>query len=279
MKKWGFLAVTAVVLATITACGSSKTAAKETDGGKETVVVGTSGVSNPFSYKKDGELTGYDVEVVKAIFKNLPDYKVKFETTEFESILSGVDNGRYQLGINNISENAERKEKYTFSLPIVENPNVFVVRKDDTKLKSLADLGGYKAVTEVGNSGATILNSYNAKHADDKVNIAYTEEDFVKQFEEIESGKYDVRIISKVSAETAIKEHGFDDLKIVSFDDPDSDAGAYILLAKQPDEKLLTAVNEQITELAADGTLSKISKEQLGDDFAPTADAIKEASK
>lgn len=250
------------------------TTSAESDNSKEKIVVGTSGVSNPFSYEKDGTLTGYDIEIVREIFSELPEYELEFETTEFESILSGIDNDRYQLGVNNLSANEERKEKYTFSLPIISNPNVFVVRKDENDLNSLDDLGGYRAITEVGNSGATILENYNNEHVDDLVDITYTDANFVKQFEEIENGKYDVRIISKISAEIAIENQNFTNLKVVPFDDPNADAGAYILFSKTVDEELLTKVNERIKELVASNTLSKISIEQLGEDYSPNLDSL-----
>lgn len=97
----------------------------------------------------------------------------------------------------------------------------------------------------------------------------YTDENFVKQFEGIEAGRYDVRIISRVSAEKAIKEHGFTNLKAVPFSTENSDPGSYILFAKSADSTLLDAVNKRIKEMYNDGTLLKISEEQLGGDYLP----------
>ncbi|WP_407857614.1 transporter substrate-binding domain-containing protein [Enterococcus hailinensis] len=272
MKKIALVLVALTSFLILTGCDTKKTATTNSSDVKKTIVVGTSGVSKPFSYEKDGQLTGYDVEVVKAIFKGT-DYKVKFEKTEFESILSGVDSGRYQLGVNNFSYNEERGSKYTFSYPIITNPNVFTVRKDDDSIKEISDLGGKKAVTEVGNSGATILENYNKENPDNKVNITYSEVDFIKQFEQIEAGQYDVRIISKVSAEAGIKEHGFKDLKTVAFTSEGTNANAYVLLGKDADPALQKTVNDRIKELVEDGTLAKISQEQLGGDYVPkTAD-------
>lgn len=257
----------------IAGCGNKNGTVSEaqsgTGKGQETIVAATSGVSNPFSYDKDGELTGYDVEVMKAVFEGLPEYKLEVQAIEFEGILTGLDNGRFQLGANNFSSNPERREKYDFSLPIIENANVFVVRKDDNTLKSIEDLKGYKAVTEVGNSGATLLENYNTDHPDAKADIMYTDENFVKQFEGIEAGRYDVRIISRVSAEKAIKEHGFTNLKVVPFSTENSDPGSYILFSKSADSTLLDAVNKRIKEMYNDGTLLKISEEQLGGDYLP----------
>lgn len=281
MKKRLLLGISALLLSAVVAgCGSkaAEDPASQSEKGNKptTVVAATSGTSNPFSYEKDGNLTGYDVEVLKAVFEGLPEYKLEIQTIEFEGILNGLDNGRFQLGANNFSSNAQRREKYNFSLPIIENANVFVVRKDDDTLKSLDDLKGYKAVTEVGNSGATLLENYNEQHPDAKSDIIYTDENFVKQFEGIEAGKYDVRIISRVSAEKAIREHGFTNLKIVPFSTENSDPGSYILFSKSADSSLLDAVNKRIKEIYEDGTLKKISEEQLGGNYLPKKELMEQ---
>lgn len=279
MKRRFLLGTIALLIgALIAGCGNKTEVDSASQSRKEnkqtTVVAATSGVTNPFSYEKDGDLTGYDVEVIKAIFEGLPEYKLEFEIIEFEGILNGIDNGRYQLGANNFSSNEKRREKYNFSLPIIENANVFVVRKDDETLKSIKDLAGYKAVTEVGNSGATLLENYNEEHSNAKAEILYTDENFVKQFEGIEAGRYDVRIISRVSAEKAINEYGFTNLKIVPFSIENSDPGSYILFSKSTDSSLLDAVNKRIKEIYQDGTLLKISEEQLGGNYLPKQEFI-----
>lgn len=281
MKKGILLSIVSILAAAaITGCANKaatgSTEAKGEENQPITVVAATSGVSNPFSFQKDGNLTGYDVEVLKKIFEGLPQYKLEFNVVEFEGILSGLDSGRFQLGVNNFSSNPERREKYTFSLPIIENANVFVVRKDDVKLKSLEDLSGYKAVTEVGNSGATLLEKYNSEHPDAKADIIYTDENFVKQFESIESGRYDVRIISRISAEKAIREQGFNNLKIVPFASTNSDPGSYILFDKNGDQELVDAVNKRIKEIYEDGSLLKISEEQLLGNYIPKKELIEQ---
>ncbi|WP_143319794.1 transporter substrate-binding domain-containing protein [Clostridium sp. HBUAS56010] len=279
MKKTIWTVMISILLAaSVAGCANNKAVQPESgsdDGNKQTtVVVATSGVSNPFSYQKDGSLTGYDVEVVKKVFEGLPEYKLEFNVVEFEGILNGIDSGRFQLGINNFSANPGRQEKYTFSVPVIENANVFVVRKEDETLKSLEDLKGYKAVTEVGNSGATILENYNEANPDAKADIVYTDENFIKQFEGIESGRYDVRIISRISAEKAIRDQGFDNLKVVPFSSQNSDPGSYILFAKTGEEELVEKVNKRIKEMYEDGSLLKISEEQLGGNYLPKKELI-----
>lgn len=93
---------------------------KHKQGTKQTVVtVATSGSPKPFTYV-DGkdQLTEQNIELLKAVFKKLPQYKLKLEKTEFDSIFSGLNSGRYQMGVNNIAKNPERQKNYLFSDPI-----------------------------------------------------------------------------------------------------------------------------------------------------------------
>ena len=86
----------------------------------KTIVVATAGDIPPFDFEKDGHLTGYDVEVLKAVDEKLDQYKIEFQKTAWESIFPGVDAGRYQAAANNLSYTKERADKYLYSLPIAK---------------------------------------------------------------------------------------------------------------------------------------------------------------
>lgn len=84
MKLKKILGITGVAIASVAllaACSSKSkdTSSSKSSGAKETVNFATVGTTAPFSYEKDGELTGYDVEVAKAIFKDSDKYEVKFQ--------------------------------------------------------------------------------------------------------------------------------------------------------------------------------------------------------
>ena len=62
-------------------------------------------------------MTGYEIEVVRAIFKDSDKYDVKFEKTEWSGVFAGLDADRYQMAVNNISYTKERAEKYLYAAP------------------------------------------------------------------------------------------------------------------------------------------------------------------
>ena len=99
MKKWlAGLGILGLSVLTLAACGNKSDG--KASGEKQTITVATDSDTAPFTFKKGDDFKGYDIDLVKAIFKDSDKYEVKFVTTPFDSILTGVDSGRYQIAAN-----------------------------------------------------------------------------------------------------------------------------------------------------------------------------------
>ena len=211
-KKWtiaiSVLVVLALALGLVFFNGS-----KHKQGTKQTVVtVATSGSPKPFTYV-DGrdQLTGQNIELLKAVFKKLPRYKLKLEKTEFDSIFSGLNSGRYQMGVNNIAKNPERQKNYLFSDPMFKNSYVVIYKSDNKEAKqadSWDDLAGHSTVSSTGVNTSTAIEEFNKKHPDKKIDLNYSEEDLTTQLQGVESGKYDFLLMDKPMFEYYQKELG-----------------------------------------------------------------------
>src|SRR5574344_1204959 len=106
--------ITALATVALAACSStsssSNTSSSEADK-KETIVMGTVGTTKPFSYRdENGELTGFDLELARAIFDGSDQYELTFETTDGSGQFPGLDSGRFDLLGNNTSYTKERGE-------------------------------------------------------------------------------------------------------------------------------------------------------------------------
>ena len=81
--KYSSLAALGLVAAgVLAACsgGEKKDATtSEATSGKKEIIVATNASPKPFNYEDNGELTGYEIEVIRAIFKDSDKYDVKFE--------------------------------------------------------------------------------------------------------------------------------------------------------------------------------------------------------
>ena len=240
---------------------------------KKEIVVATNASPKPFNYEDNGELTGYEIEVVRAIFKDSDKYDVKFEKTEWSGVFAGLDADRYQMAVNNISYTKERAEKYLYAAPTAKNPNVLVVKKDDNSIKSLDDIGGKSTEVVQGTTTAKQLEDYNKQHADNPTVLNYTKADFQQIMSRLSDGQFDYKIFDKIGVETVIKNQGLDNLKVIELPS-DQQPYVYPLLAKGQDE-LKSFVDKRIQELYKDGTLEKLSKQFFGDTYLPAEADIK----
>lgn len=278
------LLLTALLIGSLAACRknsatSSDTQKTDKDSSKVTTVyAATGGAPKPFTYVNDSsELEGHNIELIKAVFDRLPQYKLVIEKTDFPSIFAGLDSDRYQIGVNNFAMNEERKEKYLYSDPIFKDQYVAIVASGNDSLdsvKSLSDLSGLSFIGEAAVNSTTAVENYNKENQDKQIKINYTEEDLVLQLQDVESGKYDFLLIDKPMYEYYNKEYNFKLKELeVSTEVSTSlmaEPYSYFLISKGNDQ-LQKDINKALQEVIADGTSKKINEKYFGEDYSPEA--------
>ena len=145
MKKWIALLL-ALLLAAIAALalaeGEKDALAEIRERG--TLVIGTEGNWSPWTYHDEADtLTGFDVEIGTLIAEGL-GVKPDFKEAAWESLLAGVETGRFDIICNGVGFTPVRAEKYAFSDSYAYTTAVLVVRKDNEDIKTLDDLKGKK---------------------------------------------------------------------------------------------------------------------------------------
>ncbi|MFD1050058.1 transporter substrate-binding domain-containing protein, partial [Kibdelosporangium lantanae] len=121
------------------------------------VRVGTEGTYPPFSFHEPGkqDLSGYDIEVIKAVAAK-SGWRLEFVETQWDAIFPALDAGRIDVIANQVSVNDERKAKYGLSTPYTYSHGVIVRRKGDDRIKTLADLKGKTAAESATTNWAKV---------------------------------------------------------------------------------------------------------------------------
>ena len=262
MKKLG-LAVFGVALAvTLTACGSnssSKSSAAGSDLGLQqsgTLTVGLEGTFKPYSYRKDGKLTGFEVDLARDIAKKM-GIKVKFVPTKFNSLVAGLDTNKFDVVINNMAENKERKQKYLFSTPYIYSKSKLAVKKNNKSIKSITDIKG-KKVAETTTSN----NAADAK----RLGATITPVDgFQQSIDLVSQGRVDGTINSGESFYSYLKQQPNANIRLIDAGDEIASQKIGAIFTKKH-TKLQKQVNKAIQDLRKDGTLTKLSKKYFGAD-------------
>jgi len=118
------------------------------------IIVGSDTAYPPFESVVDGEIVGFDVDLMKAIGERI-GYEVEFKTYKFDALITGMQAGtEFDMIASAMTITPERAEKINFSDPYINaNQSLAVVK--DSPVASVDDLGeGNKVGVQSGTTGA-----------------------------------------------------------------------------------------------------------------------------
>ncbi len=257
MKKLMAMLAAMVMLITASAALADQSLLEEIQQ-RGTMVVATEGNWSPWTYhEKAGEpLTGFDIEIANLIAQRL-GVTAEFQEVPWESILAGVDQGRFDIACNGVDYTEERAEKFAFTDPYVYTEAVLVVRKDNEDIHTIEDL-----------AGKTTSNSPNSTYAQ-MAEAAGSTVAYVDTLGEtmmmLEQGRAEATLNAKGSVEDYLREHPDANIKIVL-----TMPGApvcYPLRKAENTETLLEAINGILAQLREEGILSELSVKYFGQDL------------
>lgn len=264
------LLVTALFISSgILLTGCREKEAETNDNSATTVRVGTGNAYEPYCYlDENGELAGYEYEVLKAVDDLLPQYQFEYQTSDFTNVLISLDAGKIDLAAHQYEWNEERDEKYLFGKESYTTYITYIAVSGDRKdISSLDDLQGLTVKSSTGSNATYILENYNKDHADKPIKIEYldnsTDEETVTG---LVNGVWDATILTKRDVEKLNNGYGDGEevLKVVG--EPVQTSSTYFIFARDNAE-LQQAVDGAIKTLKEDGKLARISTDVIGGDY------------
>jgi His/Glu/Gln/Arg/opine family amino acid ABC transporter permease subunit len=246
------VAVLLLAALVLTACGSSGSNGDNPVKSAGVLRVGTEGVYSPFSYHDPatGQLVGYDVDVARAVADKL-GVKVEFVETPWDSIFAALEANRFDVVANEVTINAERKQKYDLSEPYSVGEGVIVTRANDNSIKTLDDLKGKVAAESATSNWADVARKAGAR--------VETVEGFTQAIKLLNQGRVDATINDSIAVYAYLAETGDTTVKIAGNVGEKSEQG----FAARKDSGLLPDLNKALDELRSDGTLANISQKYL----------------
>lgn len=116
-------------------------------------------------------MDGYDRAVMLLVDELLPEYEFEYEITDFSSLFSGLDSGRYAAIVDNLSWKEERAARYLYSNEYyLWTTSVIAYQKGRTDITCLEDLCGKSTVTPADGAGRAICSAA-AYHGAEKIYV------------------------------------------------------------------------------------------------------------
>ena len=206
----------------------------------------------------DGEYTGFDLEVAKAVAERLGlefvPQPVDWAAKDMELESGNIDciwNGFTMTG---------REDDYTWSEAYMANQQVFVVTAE-SGIKTLADLAGKVVEVQAESSAEAALKD--DPDLTGTFGTLQTTPDYNTAFMDLQMGAVDAIAMDEVVARFQIEQRQVDFIVL----DETLAAENYAVGFKKGNDTLKDQVQEQLEALAADGTLAKISEKWFDKDI------------
>lgn len=242
MKKWIALLTALVLAMSLAACGSGDNSLKDVQkAGK--LVIATSPDFPPFeSLDESGNVVGIEIDILNKVCQKM-GVKLAIEQMDFDSVLPGVQAGKYDVGVSGITMTETRLKNADFSDVYFLASQAIVVTADSA-ITCKADLTGKSISVQTGTTAEDYCMSegYNvlAYQANNDAASALT------------SGKVDAWVVDNEVALAFAADMGLVVLDEAMTSEP------YAFAFQKGSTALVAEFNKALGELMADGTVESV---------------------
>ena len=233
--------------------GCSQPASTETaDNGLKTVesgklIMATSADFPPYEYYDGDQVVGIDAEIAKAVADKL-GLELVIEDTKFDSIIVGVQSGKYDIGCAGMTVTEERLQSVNFTSTYATGIQSVIVPEGSeiTDVDTLLD-GDYIVGVQIGTTGDIYMTD---DVGEDRIDRYQKGTDAIIA---LTSGKVDAVVIDNEPAKAFVAAN--EGLVILDTAYAEEE---YAMCLSKDNEDLLNAINGALDELEKDCTLDAI---------------------
>ncbi|MBR2311007.1 MAG: amino acid ABC transporter substrate-binding protein [Oscillospiraceae bacterium] len=256
-KKIAAIVLSVLMLcACLTACGGDtkdnapKVATLESVKAAGKLTIATSPDFPPFEeLNADGTVTGIEIDILNTICEKL-GVKLDIVQMDFDSVLPGVQTGKYDVGVSGISVTPAREKNVKFTKPYCLAAQAIVVL-EGSEIKAKADLTGKKVSVQSGTTAESFCLENNYQVSAFKANAdAQTA---------MVSGKVAAWVIDDLTAAEMVAAYneGNPEKKLVILEEAMT-TEPYAFAFHLASGDLVDEINKILEGLVADGTVAKL---------------------
>lgn len=257
MKKVLMLMFCVIMALAMAGCGGGEKKT-ETQAAVKVLKVATDANFPPFEYyqEKSKAHTGFDIDLMNAVAKEMGYEKVEFVNVEFKDIFNGLSEKKYDAAIAGITITPERERVAEFSEPYVEDGYKIIVSKKAAPSDDFSSLEGKTVAAEEGSYALEMVKS-NTKNA--KIIPVHDTEAGIKL---VADGKADALVVSKIAASFFIANNYGEKVRFAG--DKVLYADKIGIAVARGNKELEKKINEALKEVKRSGEYNKIYSSYFG---------------
>ena len=240
-KALALLLIAVTALFALAGCSKKKTSA--------TLTIATSPDYPPFeSLDASGKVVGIEIDVMNLIAQDL-GMTLKIEQVQFDSVLPGIQAGKYDVGVSGITVTEQRKKNVLFTDPYCLAAQAIVV-PSGSAIKGKADLAGKTVSVQSGTTAESFCMEQGYK-----VNSYDTNSDAETA---LTTGKVDAWVIDDLTAKEMTDAYNAAHPGALVMLDEAMTTEPYAFALKLDNADLCTKINASLQKLVKNGTVKGI---------------------
>ena len=248
MKKNIILSIIGIMLMLLAGCSEPSG-----DDGK-ILVIGTNAEYKPFEYLKDGEIVGFDVDMMSKIAKKI-GYKIQWENMSFDGLIPALQMKKVDVVVAAMTPSPERAQNVLFSKNYYTSGSTVLIRNSDKSIiKNPEDLKGKKIGVQLG----TVQNLLAGKISNAKV-VPYNSPAFAVI--DLNKRKLDAVIVDKAVKGPFLKNY----TDLTSFPIEYKNSSGFAIVVRQSDAELVKEMNKEIDAIMKSSDYKKLLKKYMID--------------
>ncbi len=216
------------------------------------LVMATNAFFPPYEYYDGNDIVGIDAEIAGEVASRL-GLELEIQDVEFDSIIAGIQSGKYDIGCAGMTVTEERLQSVNFSTPYATGIQSIIVAEGSeiTDIDVLLD-GDYVIGVQQGTTGDIYMSD---EVGEDRVDRYNKGADAVLA---LINGNVDAVVIDNQPAQAFVAAN--EGLTIL---DTPYAVEDYAMAINKDNEELLAEVNRVLGEMQADGTIDAIIEKYI----------------
>jgi len=220
--------------------------------GNDVIRVGTDATFPPLEFVKNGQRTGFDIDLINALSKVMGK-QVEWVDIDFKGLIPGLLANRFDVAASGIYMTEERRKVVAFTDPYYQGGLAVLVRRDNTTINKPEDLAGKKVSVQVGTKSVSFLkDSYPSVQ---RVEVEKNQE----MFDLLGIGRVDAVVTGRPAAVEYAKNQ-----PAVRVLDKGLTIELYGYALRKDDTALTAQMNQALLKVRADGTYNALVAKWFG---------------
>ena len=214
----------------------------------ETIIVGTNAEYPPFTFIKNNQIVGFDIDVVKEAFRRI-NKKTEIKDMSFKALIPSIQLGQIQVIAAGMTATPQRAKHILFTKPYVIGDKLLIVNlAKNPPIKKISELTGKKVIVDEGYTADLYLSKI-------KGPILQRFASPAQSFLALQSGRAQAYVIAESSARLFFEKHGEQNYNHIPIEGTEE---TYSLAISKKHPQILDKIQEALNSMEKDGTLQEL---------------------